>query len=209
MTIEEVRAAYADSLAHVSTRDEIPHILNSRRLFGCGVEVGVQEGFFSAHLLENWRGAHLISVDPWIEQTAEEYRDIGNVKQATQDLYHRRTLARLAPYRQRNSIWRHTSAEASERIPHHSLDFVYVDARHDYASVKEDVHYWADKIRPGGLMCGHDYCDAKFPWIADFGVRQAVDEFFGARGFPVYATHDDGPFVSWLVAVPWPASFAG
>jgi hypothetical protein len=184
-------------------------VLNSRRLFGCGVEVGVQQGIFSAHLLANWRGAHLISVDPWIEQAKKEYRDISNVRQETQDLYYRRTLARLARYRQRNSVWRLTSAEASERVPHHSLDFVYVDARHDYESVKEDLHYWADKIRPGGLMSGHDYCNARIPGIGDFGVRQAVDEFFGARDVPVYATRDDEPFFSWLVNMPLPASLSG
>ena len=204
MTVEEARKTYATSLQHVATREEIPHVLNSRRLFGCGVEVGVQEGKHSAHLLQHWRGAHLISVDPWLEQTIEEYTDVASVQQATHDLFYSRTIARLARYRQRNSIWRLTSSEASERLPHHSMDFVYIDARHDYESVKEDLGLWADKVRPGGLLAGHDYFDAMHPSFGEYGVRSAVDEFFGERLLPVFSTHDDKPFASWLVEIPTP-----
>ena len=204
IALDQARATYATSLEHIATRDEIPHVLNARRLFGCGVEVGVQEGRYSEHLLKHWRGAHLISADPWAEQVLERYRDMASVKQPTHDLYHRRTMARLAPYRQRSSIWRLTSAEAADRLPHHAIDFVYVDARHDYESVKEDLHLWADRVRPGGILAGHDYFDATHPSFGDYGVRSAVDEFCAARHLPVYATHDDKPCASWLVAIPEP-----
>ena len=204
MPLDEARDTYATSLEHVTTREEIPHILNARRLFGCGVEIGVQQGIYSAHLLENWRGAHLISVDPWIEQSVEDYRDIAAVKQGTHDLFYRRTIARLARYRHRNTIWRLTSAEGADKIPHHSLDFVFIDARHDYQSVKEDLGLWADKVRPGGLLAGHDFLDARDSPFGDYGVRSAVTEFCAARDLRVDATHDDLPFCSWLVAVPMP-----
>jgi len=37
------------------------------------------------------------------------------------------------------------------------FDFVYVDARHDYKGVYEDmVAYWP-KLKKGGIMAGHDY----------------------------------------------------
>ena len=35
-----------------------------------------------------------------------------------------------------------------------------------------------------------------------FGVRSAVDEFFGARRLPVKATHVDAPWSSWFVEIP-------
>ncbi len=204
MTLDQARATYASSLDNVSTRDEIPHVLNARRLYGCGVEIGVQEGIHSEHILKHWHGAHLISVDPWHEETVERYRDMANVTQATHDLFYRRTTARLAPYRDRNSIWRLTSAEAADRLPHHTLDFVYIDARHDYESVREDLHLWADKVRPGGILAGHDYFDATHPSFGDYGVRSAVDEFCAERQLLVCATHDDKPYGSWLVAMPGP-----
>ncbi len=52
------------------------------------------------------------------------------------------------------------TTQAADKIPDLSLDFVYIDARHDYCGVREDlVAYWS-KIRSGGILAGHDYMDA-------------------------------------------------
>src|SRR5436309_12427991 len=78
--------------ATLPVREELPFLLNTRRLVGCGVEVGVQEGYFSDIILTRWRGCHLISVDPWVEMSSDEYRDVLNVSQEHQDVRYRRTL---------------------------------------------------------------------------------------------------------------------
>jgi FkbM family methyltransferase len=201
--IHDARATYAASLAFVPGRDELPLLLNARGLFGCGVEVGVKQGEYSAHLLQHWVGRHLISVDPWMTDAAEAYVDIANVPQDEQERFHQETVARLAPFGDRSSIWRTTSIEASARIPRHSLDFVYLDARHDYASVLEDLAAWVDKVRPGGILAGHDYLDGHFP-AGVFGVRSAVDEHFARLGLAVHATLLDEPWLTWMVEVPRP-----
>src|SRR5215218_5689654 len=185
--IADARRTYTNTLAFVATRDELPVMLNERGLLGCGVEVGVKEGIFSAHLLSGWRGCHLISVDPWQEDAAEAYVDIANVEQRVHDGFYQDTVRRLTPFGARSTIWRTTSTEASRLIPHHSLDFAYLDARHDYDSVIEDLEAWFDKVRPGGILAGHDYLDGHFP-AGVFGVRSAVDSFFAARGISVYPT---------------------
>ena len=38
----------------------------------------------------------------------------------------------------------------------HSLDFVYIDADHSYASVVEDITAWKNKVKQGGFIAGHD-----------------------------------------------------
>ena len=68
----------------------------------------------------------------------------------------------------------------------------------------EDLEAWFPKVKPGGILAGHDYADIDFG-RTDFGVKSAVDEFFAARGIPVHCT--DGPsavemFPSWIVEVP-------
>jgi FkbM family methyltransferase len=207
-TIDDFRTTYPHSLAFLTTRNELPLVLNARGLYGCGVEIGVQRALYSAHLLASWKGSHLISVDPWSEAPSKDYIDIANVAQADHDRIYDEACRRLAPFGARSTIWRQTSTEAAGRVPHHSLDFVYIDARHDYASVIEDLEAWFDKVRPGGILAGHDYIDGMLP-AGEFGVKSAVDEFFSKRGIAVYATSNDGPFISWMVEIPVTAAEAG
>lgn len=66
---------------------------------------------------------------------------------------------------------RATSVEASHLYNDHSLDFVFIDAQHDYESVKEDILAWKNKVRKGGILAGHDYNPE-----GDYGVGKAVRE---------------------------------
>jgi hypothetical protein len=192
---------YSDRTLRLGVREELPFLLNRRRLLGCGVEVGVKNGFFSEVILRDWRGCHLISVDPWREAPAEEYVDRANVDQAVQDAHYQDTVRRLQRFGDRSSIWRMTGREAARQVPHHSLDFAYLDARHDYGSVREDLDVWHDRVRPGGILAGHDYVDGFF-MDGEFRVKSAVDDFFAERGLKPRATYGDPPWISWYVVLP-------
>jgi len=48
------------------------------------------------------------------------------------------------------------SVQAAGQYEDHSLDFVYVDADHAYASVVEDITAWKNKVKQGGFIAGHD-----------------------------------------------------
>jgi len=66
------------------------------------------------------------------------------------------------------------TVEAAKLFENGSLDFVFVDAGHDYESVAEDIHYWLPKVKSGGMIAGHDYPDFK-------GVVKAVDTLLPHR----------------------------
>ncbi len=68
-----------------------------------------------------------------------------------------------------------TSLAAAPQFADGSLDFVFLDARHTFEDVKQDLAAWWPKLRPGGLFAGHDY--QHWP-----GVRAAVDAFVAVRG---------------------------
>ena len=131
------------------------------------------------------------------------YGDIANVPQSQHEHFYSSARARLEPFGDRSTIWRMSANEAAPRIPRHSLDFVYIDARHDFDSVLEDLDAWYDKVRPGGIIAGHDYLDGNLP-AGDFGVKSAVDAYFLAKSLPVCCTLLDQPWLSWLVEVPPP-----
>lgn len=63
------------------------------------------------------------------------------------------------------------TAQAAADFADNSVAVVLVDAGHEYEDVRADIEAWAPKVRPGGLLAGHD---ASYP-----GVRDAVNEFFG------------------------------
>jgi hypothetical protein len=198
------RFTYRSTIGRVPARDELPALLNARGLLGRGAEIGVKVGRYSDELLRNWRGDELVSIDPWLSADPDDYVDRSNVSQDEFESYYEETRERLKPYGSRSTIWRMTSVEAAAKVPDHSFDFVYIDARHDYESVKEDLGAWCSKVRPGGILAGHDYVDGDLP-EGEFYVKSAVDEFFGDRGIPVHGT--EGPsavesFPTWIVEVP-------
>ena len=192
---------YRWGIPFVANRGEIPSILNARGLVGEGAEIGVKEGQFSEYLLGHWQGKVLYSVDPWREFGQAEYHDADNVSQHEQDRNFEKTVRRLARFGDRSKALRATSAEAAKTIPDASLDFVYLDARHDYASVKEDIGLWYPKVKPGGVLAGHDYLDGQLGKTM-FGVKPAVDEFAAAEGLKVQATWREPVYKSWLVVKP-------
>ncbi len=196
-----LRATYRTAWPLVPVREDLPYLLNARRLRGTGAEVGVRDGFFSEVLLDRWTGARLISVDPWREFLTDDYVDVSNVEQEDHEANLATTRARLARFGPRSEIRRATSAEAAAAIADGSLDFAYLDARHDRAAVTEDLEAWWPKVRPGGVLAGHDYVDGLFT-AGEFGVKSAVDGFFAAQGVRVRSTFGDPPWPSWYVIRP-------
>ena len=188
-------------LGILTRRQELPLLLNRRGLLGRAVEVGVRQGRYSEMILYLWRGAELISVDPWLAASPGASVDVPNPAQEAQERAFELAKERLARFGDRSSIWRMTSVEAAAQIPAATLDFVYIDALHDYESVQQDLEAWFGKVRPGGIMAGHDYLDGELPQGV-FGVKTAVDEFFAAKGLNVKATSTDAPWVSWWVEIP-------
>ena len=64
------------------------------------------------------------------------------------------------------------SVQAAGQYADHSLDFVYIDADHSYASVVEDINAWKNKVKQGGFIAGHD---SYMPEVLQ-AVRDCLDE---------------------------------
>jgi hypothetical protein len=193
-----VKRLSGDATSHVNSREDLPLLFNRLGLIGVGVEVGVQNGNYSAWILHRWAGARLISVDPWAADEADAYVDVANVEQRRHEELYQSTNQRLAPFGERSEIWRMTGEAAAKHVGDASLDFVYLDARHDEASVADDLAIWEPKVRSGGIIAGHDYLDGELP-EGHFGVKIAVDGFFASRALEIHETVLDRPWSSWWV----------
>ena len=151
-------AAYEFDVSTVRSRNSFGHMINERN-FTVGAELGVQSGYFSDGFLYT---AHSITryylVDTWEQRS--NYSDGANVPNEIHNANYRKAKVRLAPYGDKCVFLRNFTTEAVKQLEDSSLDFIYVDARHDYCGVLEDLETWWPKLRKGGIMCGDDYLTA-------------------------------------------------
>ena len=178
----------------VKFKEDLPYFLNKLGLTGIGIEVGVQEGVFSQHILKNWTGKKLYLVDCWRHQ--KEYADIANGDHNVQLNCMAKTFMNVYGFEERAVMLREMSLDAANLFQDGFFDFVFLDADHKYEAAKKDLEAWYPKVKKGGIFCGHDYLDSfsENNQNADFGVKQAVDEWALAHKLTIDVTSEVFPF---------------
>lgn len=166
------------------TRNELAELFT-----GFGVEVGVERAHFSKVITQF--ANHVYGVDPL--KAYKGYRD--HVSQDKLDGFYQEVLERMKgrPY----THIRKFSVEAAKDFEDESLDFVYIDANHDYEHVKEDLHAWTPKVKEGGVVAGHDYIKRKGQKDL-YNVVEAVDEFCIENGVEELFIYRGDRSPSWM-----------
>ena len=153
-----------------------------------GAEIGVDRGKFTEVLLDRLPFVRLWGIDPWTGEAGAGVTDSYDGDKRYED-----TKKRLSRFGKRISILRTTSVAATDIFISGQLDFVYIDACHDYKNVRQDILAWLPKLSTGGILAGHDY--------KNLGrrkqVKKAVDEIFPLRR--INTTREPCP--SWWVIV--------
>ena len=130
-----------------------------------GVEIGVAYGSTTIALLEEFPSLYLYAIDPYVPYDPKD-----TMSMSTERMDEMYEFAKNRFEGKHIKLVRKTSAEASKFITDDSLDFAFIDAVHRYEAVREDIGIWYPKIRPGGFLTGHDYCEY---WP---GIQKAVNE---------------------------------
>jgi predicted O-methyltransferase YrrM len=153
------------------------------------VEIGCWRGmsstYFGVEILNSGKNIKLDCVDTWLgaeeHQTADWSKDL-----IAKDEVYTDFIKNIEPIKHIITPIRMTSLEASKLYADNSLDFVFIDAAHDYENVKADLIAWYPKVKNGGMFAGHDY-----PFDT---VKRAVHEFFqdknGVDGKHLRATNE-------------------
>jgi len=180
----------------IKHRNEFHILLNSINA-KVGVEIGVQKGEFSKHILENWNGDKLYMIDCWrpADDVMPDFKgdhndQLNHIAHAFMNTYF---------FFHRCCIIKETSVEAAKLFKDESLDFIHIDAAHDYNNVMLDLKTWFPKVKKGGIFSGHDYLDG-CRMIGEtvssvFGVKKAVDEFL--IDYKINSTSE--PYPTWWI----------
>ncbi|MBF0269218.1 MAG: class I SAM-dependent methyltransferase [Alphaproteobacteria bacterium] len=184
------------------SRETLLGLLDKGKRFA---EVGVAEGVFSQETLNRCQPENLLLVDPWICQEGDDYAyDINNVDAARQEA---RFEAVCKKFEGRNvEILRMSSLDAAALVADVSLDYIYIDANHSFEAVTEDINAWWPKLKPDGVLMGHDYANHFAAMQAGFGVVEAVNNFVLESGCAfIGITHETYPYPTFILAKSWHA----
>eukprot|EP01004_Peranema_trichophorum_P009145 NODE_7890_length_731_cov_22.569079_g7275_i0.p1 GENE.NODE_7890_length_731_cov_22.569079_g7275_i0~~NODE_7890_length_731_cov_22.569079_g7275_i0.p1 ORF type:complete len:173 (+),score=27.31 NODE_7890_length_731_cov_22.569079_g7275_i0:72-590(+) len=170
-------------------------------------------------MLNTWKSCETYyCLDAWRYQ--ENYEDVANVVQETQDKLYNEAKSRLQKFGNKVVFVRAFSNQAINKFNDLSIDFIYIDARHDYEGVSEDLRLYWPKLRKGGILAGHDYVnvdEVAAPERARWGkqdwsimpngskrtdnkaVRSAVNEFASQHNRQIVITYEDGYWPTWVM----------
>ena len=148
-----------------------------------GAEIGVESGAYSEILCKFNPNLHLLCVDAW--QPYKGYMDYAY--QQTLSTSYETAKKVLSPYNNVTFI-RKFSMDAVKDVEDNSLDFVYIDGNHTLQYVINDICEWSKKVRPGGIVSGHDY--HHFKKSRQFHVIEAVNAYTQAYYISPWFTTD-------------------
>jgi len=137
------------------------------------VEVGTWKGtsaaFMIVEIINSGKNIKFDCVDTW--RGSEEHLRPGPHYEplAVNDKLYEHFLENMKPAEGKFTPVRFPSVEAANLYQDNSLDFVFLDAAHDYDSIKSDIIAWIPKVKTNGWIGGHDYT-----W--NEGIRRACQE---------------------------------
>lgn len=127
------------------------------------VEIGVWKADFSHSALRVIPDLKWYGIDPYTTFRRRKQWNIGDW-----DSLYDKVVEKMKPFEDRFVPIRKTANDALPFIPD-VVDIVFVDGDHRYAFVKPDINNYSQKVRKGGILCGHDYMTRD--------VARAVKEF--------------------------------
>jgi hypothetical protein len=130
-------------------------------------EIGVNEGEFSEQILKINQPSKLHLIDAW--GNAERYHD--GLKLIVEDKFDNEIKKGIV------EINVGFSTVVLESMPDNYFDWVYLDTDHSYNVTASELDILKDKVKPGGIIAGHDYIIGNWSGDVRYGVIEAVTEF--------------------------------
>ena len=147
-----------------------------------GVEIGTQNGFNAKVMLLVLPMQKLYCIDPYEDYT----EDMGGYRKKNivgNNVFYDATRY-LKSFGSRVLFYRNYSDAVYDKFDDDSLDFVYIDGNHSYDYVMKDITLYLPKVKPGGILGGHDY-GSRYG-----GVVHAVNDYTREHNMDLYTGRD-------------------
>jgi hypothetical protein len=128
-------------------------------------EIGVSSGDFTAQILDRCDVRRLHLIDAW-----EGRRYAGDL-----DVVQRRFAEPIA--RGVVAIDQGLSDTVLAAFPDAYFDWLYIDSDHSYEVTVRELDVCRRKVKPSGMIAGHDFCKGNILKRLPYGVIEAVNEF--------------------------------
>jgi len=134
--------------------------------FKVGAEIGTATGYYAKWIGIKVKNPKLFLIDPYKSYDGYVEHFLKDSQKVFDDRY-KKAKERLAKFN--CEFVKKSSMEALEDFNDNSLDFVFIDGNHTFEYVVNDIAEWSKKVKPGGIISGHDYSNYMR------GVKTAVD----------------------------------
>lgn len=141
-----------------------------------GIEIGTRAGDLTKTILRECQNVRLYTVDPWIHDDSNLF-EAGHPQEEHNIVMESAKVA-LAEFGERVTIMHMTSDQAYEQLDDF-VDFVWIDGDHTIATVERDIENGLKRVRPGGILGGHDHntvLGAINKKLAGRDIRRGADE---------------------------------
>lgn len=181
------------------------------------LEIGVEHGTFSQQIINALNPSEIHLLDPWeVNPNNGKVYSQGHISgMPTAYSNVNMQIAIERKYAQEISkgtvrIHRGYSNELVDRFEQEYFDFIYLDGCHLYESVKQDIKDYYQKVKPDGILGGHDYVSKEVIFTQQgqsytnqlgYGIKQAVDEFLQENPEleMIAMLTDTNPFPDWAI----------
>ena len=165
----------------MKTREEILTLIPTNSV---GAEIGVFEGQFSKIILDTIKPKEFYLVDLFEGEMCSGDKNGENIKYIDLEKSYN-NLTKLYSTNSAIKFFKGKSEIFLRELPDSYLDFIYIDGDHSYNGCKIDLELAKTKVKKGGIIAGHDYCNMFT------GVVAAVDEFVTQHSVKLNLTTDD------------------
>lgn len=159
--------------------------LNGKELL-TGIEIGCYAGESTEIILSSDAFVYFACIDPWERDydPTDPTGDDGIL--LAEKAFDERFAGNPVVFK-----FKQKSEDAARLFATGTIDFLYIDGNHQYDYVMSDLMQYVPKVKPGGIIAGHDYNEPTRP-----DVTRAVLDYFRAAPIKVY------PDNSWVFRKP-------